>query len=245
MAEVGQARALVAHQGDERRDDDGQVVAGERGQLVAEALAAAGRHHDERVAAVERGLDRVALARAEGGEAEQREQLLGRGVDRRAGRGWARRDGHGRGTGGPAVAPVGAGVVEQRRRPSGGGRRDGRGRIAPAVADAQRAGVEVGVRRRAERARVGLVLVGRLHRGEVLEVRVVVVARRARGRRRRRGAHAVGGQAGERRQRRAFLRRERAPSRPHVVERRGRAGGGGVVEDGGEGAQGAVHVFRA
>ena len=40
-------------------------VAGERGQLVAEALAAAGRHDDERVAPVERGLDGLALAGAE------------------------------------------------------------------------------------------------------------------------------------------------------------------------------------
>ena len=64
VAEVRQPRALVAHQRDQRRDDDGQVVAGERGQLVTEALAAAGGHDDERVAAVERGLDGLALARA-------------------------------------------------------------------------------------------------------------------------------------------------------------------------------------
>ena len=55
VAEVGQARALVAHERDQRRDDDGQIVAGERRQLVAEALAAAGRHDDERVAPLERG----------------------------------------------------------------------------------------------------------------------------------------------------------------------------------------------
>ena len=41
---------LVLHQRDERRDDDRQVVADQRGQLVAERLARAGRHHDERVA---------------------------------------------------------------------------------------------------------------------------------------------------------------------------------------------------
>ena len=64
-------------------------VARERGQLVAEALAAAGRHDDERVAAVERRLDRLPLAGPEGREAEQGEQRLGGGVGEPCGAGAA------------------------------------------------------------------------------------------------------------------------------------------------------------
>ena len=76
-------------------------VARERGQLVAEALAAAGGHDDERVAAVERGLDRLALAGPEGREAEQGEQRLGGGVrEPRAGGEGGRRRGR------PAAAPA-------------------------------------------------------------------------------------------------------------------------------------------
>ncbi len=44
---------LVGHQRDQRADHEGQVCSGEAGQLVAEALAAAGRHHDQAVAAIE------------------------------------------------------------------------------------------------------------------------------------------------------------------------------------------------
>ncbi len=57
--------------------------AGERGELVAEALAAAGRHDDERVLAVEGRLHGLALAGAEGAQAEQAEELLGRDVGER------------------------------------------------------------------------------------------------------------------------------------------------------------------
>ena len=61
---------LVAHQRDQRRDDEGDAGAGQRRELVAERLAAAGRHDREDVAA---GLDRgddLLLAGAEVGEAE-------------------------------------------------------------------------------------------------------------------------------------------------------------------------------
>jgi hypothetical protein len=63
---------LVLHERDERRDDERQVVAHERGKLVAERLPGAGRHDDEHVA---RGWpdgrpDGLLLARAEGVEAE-------------------------------------------------------------------------------------------------------------------------------------------------------------------------------
>jgi hypothetical protein len=61
---------LVLHQRDERRDDDGEVVREQRGKLVAERLARARRHHDERVATRERGLARLALAASEAGESE-------------------------------------------------------------------------------------------------------------------------------------------------------------------------------
>ncbi len=91
MAEVGKPGALVAHEGDQGGDDDGQVVGGECRELVAEALAAAGGHDDERVAAVEGGLDGFALAGAEGGEAEQGEEGLGgRLVSGSSGRGAGR-----------------------------------------------------------------------------------------------------------------------------------------------------------
>jgi hypothetical protein len=56
---------LILHQGDERGDDDRHALAHERGELVAERLAAARRHHDDRVVAFEDGLDDFALARAE------------------------------------------------------------------------------------------------------------------------------------------------------------------------------------
>ena len=55
---------LVLHQRHERRDDEREVGAHQRGQLVAERLARAGRHHDEHVAPGDRGVDRLALARA-------------------------------------------------------------------------------------------------------------------------------------------------------------------------------------
>ena len=50
---------LVLHQRDERRDDEREVRAHERGQLVAERLARAGGHDDEHVAARERRLHRL------------------------------------------------------------------------------------------------------------------------------------------------------------------------------------------
>ena len=90
VAEVREPLALVAHQRDQRGHDDGQVGRRERGQLVTEALAAAGGHHHECVAPVERGLDRLALAGAETREPDQGQQPLGGRVDGRArgARGW-------------------------------------------------------------------------------------------------------------------------------------------------------------
>ena len=62
-AALDEARELVLHQRDQRTDHDGEAVAQQRGRLVAEALAAAGREHDERVAARERGEHGLGLER--------------------------------------------------------------------------------------------------------------------------------------------------------------------------------------
>ncbi len=62
---------LVLHQRHERRDHDRQVGPHQRRQLVAERLARAGRHDHEHVAAGDRRLDRLLLARPEPLEPEQ------------------------------------------------------------------------------------------------------------------------------------------------------------------------------
>ena len=62
---------LVLHQRHQRRDHERQVGAHQRGQLVAERLARARRHHHQHVAVRQRGADRIRLAAAEGREAEQ------------------------------------------------------------------------------------------------------------------------------------------------------------------------------
>ena len=71
---------LVFHQGDEGRDDDGEPVASEGGQLEAERFSAAGREEGEHIFADEIGLDDFALQRPERGVAEGRlEKLRERG----------------------------------------------------------------------------------------------------------------------------------------------------------------------
>jgi hypothetical protein len=69
-AGLRQRADLVAHERDERRDDEGDAVAHQGGQLVAERLAAARRHDREDVAAGGDRLDDLGLAGAEIGEAE-------------------------------------------------------------------------------------------------------------------------------------------------------------------------------
>ena len=64
-AETLELRHLVTHQRDQRRDDDGEPVAQKRGQLIAERLAAAGRHHREHVPALKDRGDNIPLSRAE------------------------------------------------------------------------------------------------------------------------------------------------------------------------------------
>jgi hypothetical protein len=69
---------LVLHQGDQRRDDQREVGPHQRGELVAERLARARRHHDQHVAVGQCGVDRLALARPERREAEQLAQRRAR-----------------------------------------------------------------------------------------------------------------------------------------------------------------------
>ena len=64
-AELLQLRHLILHQGDQRRYDHGQAVEQQGGQLIAQRLAAAGRHHRQRVAAGEDVGDDVSLIRPE------------------------------------------------------------------------------------------------------------------------------------------------------------------------------------
>jgi hypothetical protein len=67
---AAQLRDLIAHQRDQRRHHDGEAITNERRQLIAQRLAAAGRHHRQHVAAVENGADYVGLTGPEGLEAE-------------------------------------------------------------------------------------------------------------------------------------------------------------------------------
>ena len=78
--EMAQSRHLVAHEGDERRDHEGQALAGERRQLVAQGLACTGGHDGENVLAGQHGAHDLLLSFAEGGEAEHVVENLG-GID--------------------------------------------------------------------------------------------------------------------------------------------------------------------
>ena len=68
-------RHLIAHQRDQRRYHDGEPIANQRRQLIAERLAAAGRHDRKHVAAVEDGGDDFGLTRPECRKAEDRLKL--------------------------------------------------------------------------------------------------------------------------------------------------------------------------
>ena len=63
--ELGELVVLILHQRDQRRDDERDARQLERGQLIAERLARAGRHDRERVDAGEHVADRERLAGAE------------------------------------------------------------------------------------------------------------------------------------------------------------------------------------
>jgi len=69
-AGLAQRRHLVLHQRDQRRDDDAGAVAQQRRNLIAQRLAAAGRHQHQAVAARSHVGDDVLLRPAEGGVAE-------------------------------------------------------------------------------------------------------------------------------------------------------------------------------
>jgi len=72
-------RDLVLHQRDQRRHHHRAALAHQRGYLVAQRLAAAGRHQHQRVAARRDVLDDFRLRPAKRGEAEQGVQELERG----------------------------------------------------------------------------------------------------------------------------------------------------------------------
>ena len=77
---------LIFHQRDQRRDDDGKAVAGERGQLETQRFAAARGQQGEDIFARERILDDLRLQWTERREAEvllqQREQVWRAGFQR-------------------------------------------------------------------------------------------------------------------------------------------------------------------
>jgi hypothetical protein len=70
-AEAAQQVHLVLHQGDQGAHHDGGALAHQGGQLVAEALATAGGHDHEGVAAIEHALDDRLLIALELGETEE------------------------------------------------------------------------------------------------------------------------------------------------------------------------------
>ena len=113
-AELAQLVALVLHQRDQRRDDERGAGQVQRGQLVAQRLAGAGRHDRERRLARQHVLDHRCLAlaqvpEAEGAAQQLREALspgrgrrsIGSGATRRRRHGEGRGR-HGQGQGGPA-----------------------------------------------------------------------------------------------------------------------------------------------
>jgi hypothetical protein len=61
----GQRVDLVLHQRDQRRDHDPDAVADQRRDLVAQRLAAAGRHQHQRVATADDVADDLLLATPE------------------------------------------------------------------------------------------------------------------------------------------------------------------------------------
>ena len=77
-AAPGESRHLVLHQRDQRRHHQRRAGQEQRGQLVAKALAAAGRRHQQHAAALEQERDRLALPRPEAVVAEARERRVDR-----------------------------------------------------------------------------------------------------------------------------------------------------------------------
>ena len=125
---------LVAHERDQRRDDDGQAVARQRRNLVAQRLAGAGRHDGEHILALHQRRDDLRLAGPETGEAESVFQDGESGVEGRHRDTAASGHGRGRRRGRATVAPDGrlgnsaADWRAGRRRPP---HRDSSVRMAP------------------------------------------------------------------------------------------------------------------
>ena len=69
-AQLGQRRDLILHQCDQRRDDDAGALPDERWNLIAQRLAAAGRHEHQRIAAGHDMVDDLALRVAKCGVAK-------------------------------------------------------------------------------------------------------------------------------------------------------------------------------
>ena len=82
-ARLLQRRDLVGHQRDQRRDDEAEARPHQRRDLVAEALAAAGRQHGQRAAPGQHLADHAGLQAAEIGMAERAAQHVARGIERR------------------------------------------------------------------------------------------------------------------------------------------------------------------
>src|ERR1700720_2136275 len=69
---------LIAHQGDQRRDDDGEPFAHDRGQLIAKRFARSCRHDRENIFPREHGFENFLLAWPKAGKAENAFQRLSR-----------------------------------------------------------------------------------------------------------------------------------------------------------------------
>jgi hypothetical protein len=83
-AERPQLVGLVLHQRDQRRDDNCDTRQVQRGQLITERFACAGRHDGDRVAAVHDRADDVLLSRPELVQPERSAHQLFDGTKRRA-----------------------------------------------------------------------------------------------------------------------------------------------------------------
>src|SRR5580704_15324687 len=69
---------LIAHQGDQRRDDDGKPLAHDRGQLIAKRFARSRRHDRENIFPREDCFENFLLAWPKAGKAENAFQRLSR-----------------------------------------------------------------------------------------------------------------------------------------------------------------------
>ena len=83
-AQISELTCLVGHQGDKRRDDDGQSAESDSWKLVAEALAGAGRHDADDVVAGKDVGDDFALVGTKARQAEG----VGEDVSRRRAWSW-------------------------------------------------------------------------------------------------------------------------------------------------------------